>query len=491
MNLGWKDRLLPAGRYAAGVLLVVSWLLALGLAGLGAANRRSVEAVATEALEGRALDLALSRRWSLLVLRPAGPEELQTDLEELADERIRLLALVAGNGRVVAASARTLRGQDWSARIPSMGTSGHHVERLGFGVYEIWLRVPRGGRRWQRWRRMWRRMHEMMWRCMEEGRCRHGPSWGPGPPGGPMNGPDPAPGPGTPGPGGRWGSGPGPGRPPGPAGPGPYLAMRVVLDAPVIRRALQRAGSIQLLSLLVALALLVVSTLVFLAQRRARRLEAKVADQERLAELGRMAAVLAHEIRTPLGVMKGRAQLAAERVPDQARGLGVIVEQAARLERLVNDLLLYARPLEPRAGLVDLSSLVRECLELLAEEAHERGVLLVSDLEEVSACVDRDQFQQVILNVLRNALDVSEDTVTVTLRRQGADAILQVADTGPGIPAEDLAKIFAPFYTKKARGTGLGLAVARRIVEAHGGSIRAENLPNRGARFEIRVPAAC
>ncbi len=502
MDQTMSQRSTKIGAYASTALLVFSWLLALGLAGMGIANRRSVSATADAAAQGRALDRAVTAAGTLALLRPQGPGGLQETLEEFVDDRILEAWVVGGNGIVVAASDPKWRGRSLSAKqLDRMRRcqGNHLVIHMEGGKYEVWLPVRRAGPGWRRWRRMWRmwRRHHRSLRMggadrsdMAPPEQEMGPGWE-GPDGPPM--------------GGRIGRGrhglqgpppfdrpPGEGPPPVPpwseSGP-PYLRFVVDVDMPAIGAAVRRARAVAVVSLIVALLLMVGSGLVFAAGRRNRALQEELARQAHLAELGELAAVLAHEIRNPLGVMKGNAQLASERLGDGApEELGLIVEQSSRLERLVNALLDYARPAVPRRTKVDLAALAGRCAEMLAHKGMEAGVMIVTDLEPVEAWVDGDQIQQVLLNLLDNALDVSDQTVTLAVKRMGDRALLSVEDTGPGIAREVVGKLFRPFVTTKAKGTGLGLAIAKRIVEAHQGSIRATDVPGKGARFEVILP---
>ncbi len=269
----------------------------------------------------------------------------------------------------------------------------------------------------------------------------------------------------------------------------PYLRFVVAVEDPAIQAALRRSNAVAVVSLIVAFLLMVGAALVFAAGRRNRLLEEKLIRHRHLAEIGELAAVLAHEIRNPLGVMKGNAQVAAERLGSEApEELDLIVEQSSRLERLVNALLDYARPARPNVRPVDLASLAARTAEMLAPRALEQGVLLVTDLDPVEAQVDPDQIQQVLINLLDNALDQSSETVTLSVKKSGNKVVIAVEDRGPGIPAEVESKLFYPFVTTKAKGTGLGLAIARRIVQDHSGTILAMNLQGKGARFEVRLP---
>jgi two-component system sensor histidine kinase HydH len=244
--------------------------------------------------------------------------------------------------------------------------------------------------------------------------------------------------------------------------------------------------------------------------RRHLRLQEEAARQERLAALGGMAAVLAHEIRNPLGAIKGLAQFLGEkRTGDatQAEMTQTIAAEATRLERLVKDLLAYARPRPPELQPTDLSVALREVLALGQPAADATGVkvrLEASDaLPRVMA--DPEQMKQLFGNLVLNALQAMPNGGTLTVggkvisdfgsrisdsatRNPQSAIVIEVEDTGPGIPEADLPRIFEPFYTTRAKGTGLGLAICRQIVEAHGGTIRVARTGPEGTTIEVTLP---
>jgi signal transduction histidine kinase len=241
--------------------------------------------------------------------------------------------------------------------------------------------------------------------------------------------------------------------------------------------------------------------------RRYLTLQAESARQERLAVLGGMAAVLAHEIRNPLGAIKGLAQFLGEQTaadPPQAEMAQTIAREATRLERLVNDLLTYARPRPPDRHPVDVASILQQTLTLAQPAATEAGVALrlegVTDLPPISA--DSEQMQQLFGNLVLNAIQATPLGGTVRLaasasstsgedrplRRRWERVAVTVEDTGRGIPAEDLPRIFEPFYTTRVKGTGLGLAICRQIAEAHDGTLELAATGPQGTRVVVGLP---
>ena len=220
------------------------------------------------------------------------------------------------------------------------------------------------------------------------------------------------------------------------------------------------------------------------AHRRALQAEKQLAASQRLAELGQIAAGLAHELNNPLAVIEGSAREARRHAKPQARAwLDRIDRESLRCLALVKDLLQTARqpPLQRRS--VDLKALVQESFEQARHGRSETYVLEAQGLP-AKAWVDPDRLKQVFLNLFGNAFDAMPKGGSVQLRasRRGLLAVVEVLDGGKGVPAAEGEKVFQPFFTTKAKGTGLGLGLSRNILRAHGGDL--ELLPSeRGARF--------
>ncbi len=276
----------------------------------------------------------------------------------------------------------------------------------------------------------------------------------------------------------------------GPGAGGAPWFLRVALHAAVAERGVryaevQGAGVAALLAVLAVLSVRQVR-----AARRALALE-------RLAALGEMAAGLAHEIRNPLGAIKGLAQVLDERAPAASPDRELtetIVRATVRLERLVADLLAYARPRSPERRVVNVGAVARQAADLLAAETAAAGVRLVVEAPAgpAVAWADAGQLAQIFTNLLLNAVQAMPGggVARVTIRAEGPTVRATVADEGPGIPPEDAARLFEPFYTTRPKGTGLGLAICRRIAEAHGGGITLEPHDGRGARLRVDLPRA-
>lgn len=220
----------------------------------------------------------------------------------------------------------------------------------------------------------------------------------------------------------------------------------------------------------------------------------------RLAYVGTLASGLAHEIRAPLHAIRLNVDLLQEDVgslPDDKRGefdrrIGLIVRETKALQDTLSEFLAFARP--PRMQLIptDLNGYVEEMVEFLEPQAKGLSIEIRRDLAEnlYPVPLDRQQFGHVIINLLTNAVDAagSNAVVTVSTRETDRSVELAVSDSGGGVPAGEEEKIFEEFYTTKERGTGLGLCIARRIAQEHGGDIVLENRPGEGATFVVRIP---
>jgi two-component system sensor histidine kinase HydH len=229
----------------------------------------------------------------------------------------------------------------------------------------------------------------------------------------------------------------------------------------------------------------------------------KMRERDRLAALGEMSAGLAHEIRNPLGAIKGAAQcLDPRELPTEEREfIEVIVEEVNRLNGVVTAFLDYARPLKQTFGPTDLNEVVDRTLRLIQASVPKQITVqeeLAAGLARVDA--DAEQLKQVLINLVQNAVQALGDQAgTITLRTVKSERFgdfrapdwveLQVADTGPGIPADQQVNIFVPFFTTKQQGTGLGLAICQRIVKNHGGTIAVQSRTGEGSTFVIRLPA--
>ena len=277
--------------------------------------------------------------------------------------------------------------------------------------------------------------------------------------------------------------------------PGRTLALRLALHAyraeAVVRRA--RIVMVALCSLLVAA--WTMGGLLYRYARREERHRQEMARRERLARLGEMGAVIAHEVRNPLSGIKGYAQLLQERLGDaEARGFaGIIVDESIRLESLVDDLLLYSRQ-EPQTGtMVEIAGILSRCRAVVASDAERSGIVLEERIEDgLMVKADGDRLEQLFLNLVANGLQAMPEggRLTVSARKRGRAVEVVIADTGAGIAEGDRERIFDPFFTTRARGSGLGLAICKKIVEEAGGAIAVTGEPGEGATFTVTLPLA-
>jgi two-component system sensor histidine kinase HydH len=207
--------------------------------------------------------------------------------------------------------------------------------------------------------------------------------------------------------------------------------------------------------------------------------------ERRLASLGQLSAVLAHEIRNPLASLKGNAQLLAGLLPegDKPRAKADrVVDEAIRLELLTRDLLEFARTGALHPVSIDPAALLTETAAAVSKE------IRVETAGAPSAwTLDPDRIRQALSNLLDNAVKAGAPVIA-KVAAAGDRLVVEVRDSGPGVPAEDLPHLFEPFFTTRTRGTGLGLAVVKRAIELHHGSLSVENAPGGGARFRISLP---
>jgi signal transduction histidine kinase len=223
--------------------------------------------------------------------------------------------------------------------------------------------------------------------------------------------------------------------------------------------------------------------------------QTQMSRAEHFATLGELATGLAHEIRNPLAGIAGVIEIVSRDLPPNSAALSVIKdakEEAVQINRILTELLETARPKPPQFRVKDIASTAEHAVLFARQQAITKRIMIEFNLTDDIPPVDHDpnQINQVLLNLLLNAIQAMDKpgSIHVSLRRDKEDALITVADEGKGILPENLSNIFRPFFTTKGHGTGLGLSLARRIVETHGGTIRVRSEINKGTQFEVRLP---
>ena len=224
-----------------------------------------------------------------------------------------------------------------------------------------------------------------------------------------------------------------------------------------------------------------------------KAMQGKLAQAQHLAEIGQLAATLAHEIKNPLAGISGAIQIIGGSLSKESPYksiVGDILGQISRLDAIVNDLLLYARPTPPKRKEVKMSELVTRLISVLHEEPALRNLDVRFTDTEAIAYADERQLEQLLMNLILNAAHASTDGMAIHVEVvDGADQLtLVVRDRGAGMPEEVRKRALEPFFTTKAKGTGLGLAICRRIAESHGGSIAVDSQPGKGTTVTVHFP---
>ena len=239
------------------------------------------------------------------------------------------------------------------------------------------------------------------------------------------------------------------------------------------------------------------------------RVYSKLKERDRLATLGAMAAGLAHEVKNPLGAIKGAAQLLEEAMPAAADAttrdfVGIIVDETNRLNRVVSSFLDYARPHAGNPVPLDVNAVVRRTVQIVASAEEHRDMEISLDLEEdlPYASIDAEQLRQVLINLVRNATQAMNGQGTIVIstsmrpssrafgREDDTYLEINVRDNGPGIGPKELPNLFVPFFTTKEQGTGLGLAISQRIIQTAGGRVEVHSQAGQGTTFTVVLPVA-
>jgi two-component system sensor histidine kinase HydH len=227
-----------------------------------------------------------------------------------------------------------------------------------------------------------------------------------------------------------------------------------------------------------------------------RSLQEEIRRKEKLAAVGSLAAGIAHEIRNPLSSIKGLATYFGNKfaeTDEDKESAGVMVREVDRLNRVISELLEFARPSELKLKQKNIKELLEHSVRLVQQDAKSNNIeidLAVSD-GLPSALLDPDRFSQALLNLYLNAIQAMDEggvlSVKSTLGEEG-EIKVEIADTGAGINPNDLNKVFDPYFTTKTKGTGLGLAIVHKIIEAHNGEIRIRSAPGKGTVFTLLIP---
>jgi signal transduction histidine kinase len=240
------------------------------------------------------------------------------------------------------------------------------------------------------------------------------------------------------------------------------------------------------------------------ANQELRSVQAQLVAAERMAAIGEVVTAVAHGIRNPLANIRASAHVALLDCPDgeasrlAAKSLNNIVAEVDRLAGRVKELLQFVRPAEPGSQALDLNTVLRGALQLMEGRTREARVRVEEHLAAALPAITGDPMllEQVFMNLIGNAIEATppEGTITVATRaepeqRGGPVVVAEIRDTGKGISREEAARIFDLFYTTKVQGTGVGLAIARKFTEAHGGRVAVESRPGEGALFRVILPA--
>lgn len=214
---------------------------------------------------------------------------------------------------------------------------------------------------------------------------------------------------------------------------------------------------------------------------------------DRLSALGELSAAMAHEIRNPLGSIKGGIEI-IEGEPGNRKDefIGIIKKEIARLDKIISDFLRYASPMSPEFRKYNINSIIESVIKLVKKNADYRDVVIISkllpNLPQIS--VDGEQVRQALLNIILNAIQAipAKGSVTIKSFIKNDTFIISIDDSGSGISEENKDRLFDPFFTTKGDGTGLGLSISFQIAKAHGGDIEVKTIEGKGSQFLITLP---
>jgi two-component system sensor histidine kinase HydH len=229
--------------------------------------------------------------------------------------------------------------------------------------------------------------------------------------------------------------------------------------------------------------------------REVQEMEQKLERSRRLAALGRMATGIAHEIRNPLGTLRGFAQLFKNKFEEnetEQEYATLMIDEIDRLNRTISELLQFARPREPEIQDFQLGPLLNKATQLLEDDCkgHEIDLDLTFPANDITMSADPDLVLQMMINLLKNSIEASDKGDTISLSAEAVDKFINITieDTGKGMNAEQKTKMFDPFYTTRKTGTGLGLAIVHQIMNQHQAGIEVASEPGQGARISLSFP---
>jgi signal transduction histidine kinase len=227
-------------------------------------------------------------------------------------------------------------------------------------------------------------------------------------------------------------------------------------------------------------------------------MERRVREAERLAHIGQLTTSLAHEIRNPLSSIKMNIQILLKNMlldGNDKRRMEIMAHEISRLERILTEMLDFAKPLRLNLKPASINAIADSCLEEMDAKIKEKGIMVKKRLSKrlPATLVDHEKIEQAIVNVLLNSIEVvpSGSEIEITTKqesRNGKFIRIEIADNGPGISGEDLPYVFDPFFSNKKKGTGLGLSNVRKIIEAHHGTVKVVSREPSGIRLSFTVP---
>ncbi len=226
---------------------------------------------------------------------------------------------------------------------------------------------------------------------------------------------------------------------------------------------------------------------------RERRQQEQLEKEQYLSAIGRAATVIAHDLKNPLFAILGFAERIKEGKGKTTAAAQVIINSAAQMEKIVHDVLDFARPAQLELKKEDMRDIIRHASDSCMTKAEQKGVILSIALpsDPVNNELDRFHMERALMNLITNAIEASgkEQRVSITLKVENRMLTIRIMDQGPGMEKETLENLFVPFYTKKREGTGLGMSIAKKIIEGHAGKILINSTLGEGTVVTITMPS--